>query len=176
MPSELRKFGTVISGNRQKGEELTSEQRAAIASRVADGTKQSVVAREFNCSRGAVCRAVNRWINNQTFDSLPRNGRPEKLTHRERRYIKQLVRRRPKLAYKALVGHVDTKVSYSTIRRVLRQHNLRKWRSMKRIKLTKEGAREHLKFARFWGDTKHPERLEQLLKAGGFSSITPQLN
>jgi transposase len=166
MPSELRKFGTEISGNRQRGKELTSDQRAAIASRAADGAKQSVIAREFQCSRGAVRRTVERWLKKRTFDSLPRKGRPPKLNHRERRYIIQLVRRKPRLAHKALVGHVDTKVSTSTIRRVLRQQNLRKWRSRKRIKLTKEGAKERLKFARFWLDPKHPERLERLLQVG----------
>lgn len=174
MPLELRKFGTIISGNRRQNDELSSEQRAAIASRVASGETKSAVAREFKCSRGAVRRAVDRWITNQTFNSLPRTGRPQKLTHRERRYIIRLVRRRPKIAYKALVSEIDTKVSHRTIRRVLRQHNLRKWRSMKRIKLTKEGAKERLSFAKFWLSPGHSERLKQLLKASFSDECTVQ--
>jgi hypothetical protein len=53
-----------------------------------------------------------------------------------------VVRRRPKIAYKALVQAVGSEVSVRTVWRILRQHHMQKWRSMKRIKLTKEGVKE----------------------------------
>ena len=60
MPSEFRKYSNVTIGNRKRGEELTPKWRAAIATRVIGGATESAVARKFNCSRGAVRRAVVR--------------------------------------------------------------------------------------------------------------------
>jgi hypothetical protein len=76
-----------------------------------------------------------------------------------------LVRRRPKLTYKALVLEIGGKVSYLTIRRVLRFYQLRKWESKKRLSLTKEGVKARREFAQYWLES---DRRKTLL-AGKFS-------
>lgn len=73
-----------------------------------------------------------------------------------------MVRRRPTIAYAALVHEPPTRVSRSTIQRLLRKLKIRKWVSRKRIVLTEETAKERLKMARFWTNRHHPEPLQAL--------------
>jgi transposase len=168
MAFNLRAFGTIISGNRQFNHELTSETRAAICAAVACGQTHREVAEAFRVSKTAVTKAIQHFKQHGTFNSKARSGRKPKLTRREKRYIYKLVRKFPKMAFKALILEVNSKISFSTIKRVLRTYHLRKWKSMKRIMLTKEGATERYNFVRYWLDLHYPERLQKLV-SGKFS-------
>lgn len=50
----------------------------------------------------------------------------------------------------ALTETLDTRVSRSTVQRVLREHRMRKWRAQKRIPLTKANAIDRYYFACYW--------------------------
>ncbi|KAK1990377.1 hypothetical protein LX36DRAFT_413272 [Colletotrichum falcatum] len=79
MDAKLQAFISYISGDRRSNHELSEKQRIAIAAYVLAGRSQREAARTFNCTRGAVKRTINRFATNQTFQSNPRKGRPEKL-------------------------------------------------------------------------------------------------
>ena len=141
MKLNLADFAAKLVGNRARNEELSPVARAAICSAVACGKSYRAVADAFGVSVGAVQDSLRRWETQQSFDSKPRKGRPQKLSRSEKRYILTLLKRNRHLAKKALVAATESKVSYSTIRRCLRTHNLRKWKAQKRIPLSKEDAR-----------------------------------
>jgi len=148
--SDFRIFGTEISGNRGQKRELSSDARVAIVTAKKLGKSKNEIAKAFGCSPSTVLRTLQRYHQHQTFKSLPRKGRPQKLTRSEKRYIISMVKRFPRISYKALIRDANTGVSKSTIRRVLRNHYRRKWIAMKRIPLTQESARARLSFVRYW--------------------------
>lgn len=94
--------------------------------------------------------------------SRPRSGRPRKFNDRTRRCIFQLARRHPRWTYAALGANIpgtDTRMSRSTIRRLLRTYGLRKWKSKKRIPLSKETAQKRVAFCREWAGFTEWEKL-----------------
>ena len=120
MKLNLADFAAKLVGNRARNEELSPVARAAICSAVACGKSYRAVADAFGVSVGAVQDSLRRWETQQSFDSKPRKGRPQKLSRSEKRYILTLLKRNRHLAKKALVAATESKVSYSTIRRCLR--------------------------------------------------------
>jgi transposase len=146
----LDEIGAKLTAGRQSGQELSPFARAAIIGAVAAGANQSAVARAFGISRAAVQLTLERFESSTTVESRPRTGRPEVLTRREKRYIIQLAKRCPHLSTQLLTNTVNTRISRSTIRRVLRHHRMRKWRAQKRIPLTKAVAVARYEFACFW--------------------------
>ena len=163
----LAEIGAKLTAGRQPGQELSPFARAAIVGAVAAGASQSAVARAFCIDRKAVQRALQRFESSTSFGAKPRTGRPEVLTRREKRYIIQLAKRKPRLSIQMLTDTLDTRISRSTVRRVLRQHRMRKWRAKKRIPLTKAVARERYQFACFW-----LKNIEDLIRVSN-SEVTP---
>jgi len=148
----MRRFGLQLSANVRtpsgNRKELTSEERAAIVAARKAGVSRLELAENFQCDVKTITRTVERFKTHNTFKSLPRSGRPEKLNRRQKRYILQLVKRQPRIAWKALVGSSPVHVHKNTLRSVLGKHYRRKWRAMKRIQLTKECAAIRLAHAR----------------------------
>ena len=157
--SNLRTFGTEISGNRRKNESLSPETRAAICASVAAGTPKTVVARLFKINRRTVNRTQQRYAERRDFRSRPRSGRPRSLNTREERYLVRLARRFPRVSWKALVQLDGARVSLSTVKSIMRRKNLRKWRSKRRPKLTAAHAQKRRAFCRHWLSS---GRLEEL--------------
>ena len=143
----LAELGAKLTAGRQPGQELSPCARAAIAGAVAAGASQTAVANAFSTSRRAVQLSLQRFESSTTFETKPRTGRPELLTRREKRYILQLAKRYPRYSLQMLTGTLDTRISRSTVRRVLREHRMRKWRAQKRIPLSKAGAMDRYQFA-----------------------------
>ena len=145
-----RTFGQEISGNRQRNGELSLEMRAVILTKFDDGQKPGKIVTELGISRHTVYYTKKRWAQHRTLDSMPRSGRLQKFTPFEKRYLYLLLRRNPRMAYKAIPESLYRSISRRTIRRVMRAIGLRKWKSAGRIPLKKKDVRERLKFARFW--------------------------
>jgi hypothetical protein len=136
----MRSFGTEISGNRRPRGELSPEARAAILYGLEIKQSPVQLAKQFGVNQKTIWRTKKRFNLYQTTNSRPRTSRPEKLTQSEKQYIYMLACWNPSLTYSAL-GVVGTKtISRSTIRRVFQSYNLKKWRSKKRIYLTKDSA------------------------------------
>ena len=98
-----RSFGTEISGNRKRGFELTSEQRASLISKREEGLTVRELMAEFKCGRTVIYDTLNRWKTHGTTESLPRAGRPKALTRREQRALFRAARKNPKITYSSLV-------------------------------------------------------------------------
>lgn len=150
MSANLRKFGTIISGNRQPNQEINPETRAAIIAAVIAGAKRSAVARDFGVSPSAVTRIFQRFEKTGNLQSQPRSGRPKSLSPRDKRAIIRQVRIKYDLTRRELVNDLQLSVSPSTVRRTLDEENLRKWRSKKRVHLSDESAKERLSFTHIW--------------------------
>jgi transposase len=163
----LAELGAKLTAGRQPGQELSPAARAAIAGAVAAGASKSAVAHAFQIDRKTIRRTLQRFESSTNFESKPRTGRPNVLTRREKRYIIQLAKRRPRLTTQLLTDTLDTRVSRSTVRRVLRQHRMRKWRAQKRIPLTKAVAMDRYVFSCFW-----LKNLEVLMRVSG-SEVYP---
>ena len=148
----MRRFGLQLSANIRtpsgNRKELTCEERAAIVAARKAGVSRLELAENFQCDVKTISRTTQRFKTHNTLKSLPRSGRPEKPNRQQKRYILQLVKRQPRIAWKALVGSSPVHVHKCTLRRVLGKHYRRKWRAMKRIQLTKENAALRLAHAR----------------------------
>jgi transposase len=146
----MRSFGTEISGNRRPKSELSPEARSAILYGLELGQSPSQLARKFEVNRPTIYDTKNRFLRHHTTKSRPRKGRPQKLSKATKRWVYRLVRRRPDISWKALTIKTPGQPSISTIRRALRKYHIRKWRSKKRIPLSKEVARKRYIFTRLW--------------------------
>ena len=80
-----RSFGQEISGNRRPKAELTPAARAALLAKHEASILRAELAHEFNVHLSCVYKTIKRWSNYKTLKSLPRSGRPKKLTQREKR-------------------------------------------------------------------------------------------
>ena len=97
MPN-IRVFGTEISGNRQRKNDLSPEVRAAVCGSLAAGQSPTAVAKSFKIGRATVYRTLHRFQEQNNFKSRPRTGRPRSSSTREERYIVRIVRRFPKIS------------------------------------------------------------------------------
>jgi transposase len=147
---KMREFGTVISGNRGRKGELSKEARAAICALAEAGVAKKDLAEQFGCHRNTVTYTINRFNATEKNASRPRKGRPQILNSVETRYIITLVKRNPRIAWKALLASTPRRVSQSTLRRVMGKEYRRKWRALKRIALTKKRAKARFAWARIW--------------------------
>jgi transposase len=146
----MRTFGTEISGNRVRNTELSPAQRAAICESFYAGKPRDEIAEEFNVSRSTIYSTVKRFEQRKSLDTAKRAGRPPALTPREERAVFLTARRHPKFTWKGLIAQAPKIVSRTTLSRVLRRQNIRKWKAKKRIPLKKQNAEKRLAFSREW--------------------------
>ena len=142
-------FGTELNANRRRNCELSSVQRSAIYAAKIAGKSVAQISRDFKVHRNTVTKTIQRFQNHHTFKSLPRKGRPQKLTPTQKRYIGRIVRRFPRTTWRDLISQCPTPVCKTTLRKALGKDYRRKWRAMKRIALTAANAKERLAFTRF---------------------------
>lgn len=150
MEVNLRAFGTEITGNRGPNCELSSEARASIYAASLAGTSVTQIATDFKVHRNTVTSTIKRFDTYSTFDSLPREGRPEVLSRREKRLLQREVKKNPRITWTELKTETSLPVYKNTIRVALGKDYRRKWRACKRIPLKGAIARERLEFTRFW--------------------------
>ncbi|CAG9955436.1 unnamed protein product [Clonostachys rosea f. rosea IK726] len=146
----MRTFGDEISGNRRRGCQFSPEAKGAMLGMLHAGASAGAVAREFRTTHSTVLKLRDRFKNDNTVKYKERQGRPSMLTKTEKRYIIRMASKDRSITWAALVGSVDTRVSKSTVRRVVRTHYKRKWKAMDRVELTPESARIRLQWARYW--------------------------
>lgn len=102
-----------------------------------------LVGRLWSTVKSFLQRACERGhVNN-----LPRSGRPEVLTRRTKRPILCAVRSNQTMTRNELRNRYAPEVSLSTIDRMLRDHNIRKWIATDRPKLKEEHAKKWLAWA-----------------------------
>jgi transposase len=103
-----------------------------------------------NVHRLTIYDTKKRFLQHNTTKLRPRKGRPQKLNEITKRWVYYMVCRRLDISWKALTVKTPGQLSISTIRRALKKYHIRKWRSKKRIPLSKEVAKKRYDFARRW--------------------------
>lgn len=149
----MRRFGQEISGNRQKHQELSDSTRSAILTALRCGQKKTQIARDFGCSRQAIYNTLTRFKSTKSTDSRARIGRPKKLSNTAIRQLYRIVRRFPKITWKELISEIPTSVSEKTIKRALRQREIRRWKAKKRIFLKPIDAQRRREFVKNWSSS-----------------------
>jgi hypothetical protein len=91
--------------------------------------------------------SVHDILQNPQPDKNARTGRPKKLSKRSERLILRTVKLSPKISYTKLKKRCQLDVSDDTIRRLLHDHNIKKWLAKKRPKLTNEYAKKRFEWA-----------------------------
>ena len=144
-----RAFGTLISGNRIRGGELSEAQRGFAAGALSSGTTKKEVADALHCSESCVKRTKRRILNTATTTSRPRMGRPPILTRRDHRRLARIVKKYPKIEFVLLMkeaGFWDYEaerptVSRTTIGRAMAEEELHHFRSKRRPLISKKTAK-----------------------------------
>jgi transposase-like protein len=158
-----RCFGTEISGNRQYNHEFSSEARAAILAKLEDGKSLRAIAREFNTTHSSIQYIKQHWIKSHTTLNSTRKGRAELLTEAEKRYIVRMAKKDRDISWNCIKTRSRTQVSARTIRRVVRRYFSRKWRALKRPSISKDAARQRLRFS-----YEMLPQVEEMMEVGGF--------
>lgn len=97
---------------------------------------------------GTIRTTIHRERERLNNVSKPRTGRPHLLTDEERDRLYDTAISNPHIKTRELVLEVDNALKDRTIRRLLREMGLRKWRQHRRPELTDEHARKRLQWAR----------------------------
>lgn len=104
-------------GNRGPKSELSRDVRAAIYAAKMEGVPAREIAARFGVHRNTVTKTIKHFGRHVTFDTLPRTGRPEKLTAADKRYLRRTARKNPHLAPAKLTQECAVAVSVNTVRR-----------------------------------------------------------
>jgi transposase len=143
-----RRVLSEISGNAIHRKELSPATRGKIIGKAEEGASQRKISRDLTIAKSTIADTIKHAPERQHQQSKKRLGRPTKWNTRDERRILRIVRKSPKREWKDVLNDLDRQFSKRTLQRVLRKHNITKWRAAKRPKLTPEHARARLKFAR----------------------------
>jgi len=136
-----------VSGNRQKGKELTSFERGQIKAHRAWGLSYKQIARLLNKSPNTIGTTIAKEKDQLQGISKPRSGRPRITTSRDRRSIQRIVKKFPDASYAKIRAETGIQISDSTLYRILSDFNMEHWIAKKRPVLTKDQAKARLKWA-----------------------------
>jgi putative transposase len=104
---------------------LNKQQRELIIKLKQDGKRQQQIAQLIGCSQAAVSKWISRYVSGRTLETLPRSGRPTKLT------ASRLKKLRSKLLYEVRGANkkfcsLNTKQLGSIIKKEIgRQYSMR---------------------------------------------------
>ena len=134
-----------------RSKDLSEELRKAIVDGHKGGLGYKKLARQFNIHLSTVREIIYKWRASKTVSSLPRSGRPKKLTERTKRKLVRKVTSNPAMTSKDLQEHLaesNVHVHRSTIRRVLNDSGLHARVARKKPLLRKQNKQARLNFAK----------------------------
>ena len=119
-----------------------------ILDRRASGQSSSEIEHGTGIRRSTITTFLSRVKNRGSIENLQRAGCPRKSTDREDRHVirKALAQTRVPLVQLPFLS--DSNLSVSTIRRRLREVNIRKWKAAKRPRLNKKHVSKRLQWAK----------------------------
>jgi transposase len=114
-----------IDSNRIRNQELSPWLRGSIQTWAAVSLGKAEIARKTFLTPATVQSTLRR---NQRHEgiTLPRSGRPHKLSARDRRTLLRLVRKYPKLTYDQVISETGLGVSKKTVYRILKEEGIKK--------------------------------------------------
>lgn len=129
--------------------ELSPSLRMRICQAHADGLGYKAIARQlsnYNITRDTVRYTLSKEAERVSGISKPREGRPRKLTEKEKNMFVKEVRENPSRTMRELHSELAPHVSMKTFKRALRSRNMKKWRKLRRPLLEEEHADARLKW------------------------------
>jgi|SRR5579859_285509 len=129
-------------------QQLTELQKGRIIEARAFGLSYDKIGARLKISGDTVASFLRRFEERGSEENLPHPGRPRKTSTRFDRYLIRTSLADTTVPNAVLRDITNSGVSTSTIRRRLREDNIRKWRAVKRALLTEQQAAKRLKWAR----------------------------
>lgn len=105
------------------------------------GQTQASIARNLSINKSIVSRLIKKYKSTGTVEEANRGGRPRKTSHRTDRKIIRLIKKKPFISSKDVVGELNLNISSSTVRKRSLENNFRSFMPSKKPILTKK----HLK-------------------------------
>src|SRR5947207_2145920 len=130
--------------NRIRNQELSPWLRGSIQTWAATGLGAAEIARKTFLTPTTVKSTLLRNPQRHEGTTLSRSGRPQILSHRDRRVLLRLIRKCPKLTYDQIISETGLDVCKKTVYRILREEGIKKWVAKQRPLLTEETAKIRL--------------------------------
>jgi transposase len=132
--------------NRIRNKELSPWLRGSIQTWASIGLGTAEIARKTFLTPETVKSTLR--LNQQRHEgtTVPRSGRPSKLSRRDRRTLLRYVRKNPKLTYEQILVDLSLPISTKTMQRILKEEGIKKWIAKQRPLLTEEAAKIRLEW------------------------------
>lgn len=98
--------------------DLTEAEYSAIIAARNAGVPQRQLAAQFDYSTKTITRISKRLQNHQTLKALPGKDCEDKFTAAEKRYIRQIVKRNPRISWATLINNSGIIISKNTLQRI----------------------------------------------------------
>lgn len=133
-----------------KSKELSTDLKKRIVDLKKSGKSLGAISKQLQVPRSTVQTIVCKYKVHGIVVSLPRSGRKRKLSPAAERKLVRMVKSQPRTTKKQVCDELEaagTKVSVSTVKRVLHRHGLRGCRARRKPLLQKQHLKAQLKFA-----------------------------
>ena len=131
--------------------EISEDLRKSVVDAHQAGKGYKTISKEFGLHQSTVRQIVYKWRKFKTIVTLPRSGRPTKITPRARRVIVGEVTKDPRVTSKQLKASLtlaNVNVHESTIRRTLNNNGVHGRVARRKPLLSKKNIAAHLQFAK----------------------------
>ena len=130
-----------IDSNRIRNQKLSPWLRGSIQTWAAIGLGTAEIAQKTFLTPETVKSTLLRNQRRREGITLPRSGRPQKLSACDQRTLLRFIRKYPKLTYEQVLAETGLSVSKKTVHRILKEEDIKKWIAEQRPLLIKETAR-----------------------------------
>src|SRR5436305_8082811 len=130
--------------NRIKNKEPSPYLRGSIQTWAAIDLGTAEIARKTFLTSETVKSTLSRNPQRHEGITLPRSGRPSKLSRRDRRTLLRYIRKNPKLSYEQVLVDTGLPICKKTVYRILREEGIKKWIAKQWPLLTEESAKIRL--------------------------------
>lgn len=127
-----------IAHNRRRNTEIPHGEKQRLWRRACAGQGATEIASNEGLSKWTVKHALERVAKRNSFDNLPRSGRPVTYTVRDARCVVRIARKEPKYTYEQLRKASSTNLSAKVLRTILHDHGIINWCCKRRLHLTEE--------------------------------------
>ena len=128
--------------------ELTLFQKAQILEARALNNTYGKISKQLGIPRSTVSTFLQRSKQRESFENLPRPGRPRATSQEHDRYVIRTAEANTRIPFKELRDITNTDASVRTLQRRLLENHLRKWKATEHILLTSDHVKKQLNWAR----------------------------
>ena len=134
MPPQRTPLGS-ISGNRQKGQEISPYIRGQVARKSSKGRSTRGIAKDLNLHYSTIQYTLYQDKLRDDGHSLPRKLKGKSYTDTDERVLLRHVRLNPKDTYNQVIAACGLSCKPTTVKKILKRHSICNWRAKKRPEL-----------------------------------------